>query len=62
MLIFHRFFGVLVKIIWILTGERVRTLSGDPGEVSAVHLLIPVVEVILDVISRLIYYGVKTLF
>ena len=45
------FFGVLVevKIIWILIGERGPTLSEDPGEVSVVHLLIPVVEVILGV-------------
>jgi hypothetical protein len=45
------FLGVLVevKIIWILIGERVPTLSGDPGVVSVVHLLIPVVEVILVV-------------
>ena len=36
-----------MKIIWILTGERVPTLSGDPGEVSVVQLLIHVAEVIL---------------
>ena len=49
LLIFHHYFGVLVEveIIWILTGERVPTLSGDPGEVSVVQLLIHVAEVIL---------------